>query len=124
MRGKVQIVERGELAIIRLQGELTLGEAQTLREGIKGLVQRGFRYLLMDFSKATFIDSAGLNVLISAKRIFRSRGGDLGLFGLNRAISEVFEMTQLDKIIDMFPDEGEAVRSFLLHRGPSGRTGE
>ena len=64
---------------------------------------QGNRQLVVDLSQTTFIDSAGLAVLLDALRRMETNGGDLVLSGPTADVMRVFEVAQLDKVFVITP---------------------
>jgi anti-anti-sigma factor len=93
--------------ILRLEGEITKNsgdELLRLRNWESGLSE-GETSLLLDFSKVTYINSAGIAALI---RLFRMRSNGLYqsiCFGLNYHYEKLFIMVGLNKYITIYPNE-------------------
>lgn len=67
--------------------------------------------LVIDFCNVQFLSSAVLGLLIRvSKRVYES-GGQLRLCGINRKILEIFKITRLDKVFEIFEDREKAVAS-------------
>lgn len=49
--------------------------------------------LKLDFSKLSYVSSAGLRVLLVANKSMLAKGGKMVLFGVSPSVREVFEMT-------------------------------
>ena len=81
----------------RLSGELTIQHAanqcQQLREWIDGGV------LAIDLSGVESCDSAGVQLLVAARRSVASRGQSLELLGASPAVREVFGRYALDGLL-------------------------
>src|SRR5580700_288631 len=75
-------VRQGIWTLVRPVGELDLAVADEFRATIlEALVEGGTDHLAIDFSDVTFLDSTGLNVIATALKETRSRGGRLVLVG-------------------------------------------
>lgn len=55
--------------------------------------------LILDFSELIFISSAGLRVLLQAKKQMDQQKGEMIVKNLSDEIKEIFHMTGLDKIL-------------------------
>ena len=85
-----------------LKGRLDALEASPLGRRLDALVESGTRWLLIDLAQVRFVDSAGLAVLIRARRRTRSAGGDVVL--VRPAADDamrVFHLTQFDQVFRM-----------------------
>jgi anti-sigma B factor antagonist len=80
--------------VLRLDGELTIYRAAELKtlllEALEGAIA-----LELELSGVTEIDSAGVQLLMLAKRHAQSLGRELRLAGHSAAVVEVFELFDL-----------------------------
>ena len=69
--------------------------------------------LVLDFCKVQFLTSAVLGLLIRvSKKVYESQG-QLKLCGINKKILEIFKITRLDKIFEIYLDRHDAVQSVV-----------
>ncbi|MBI2569264.1 MAG: STAS domain-containing protein [Candidatus Schekmanbacteria bacterium] len=111
---KVSIRERGDVAILDVKGNITIGEGDVvLREAIQDLLTEGKIKLLVNMADVKYIDSAGLGELIHAYTSVSRRGvGALKLVGLQKKARQLLTITKLHTIFQCFDDEETAVQSF------------
>ena len=106
-------VEYSENAtIVTLTDEKILEEKdiQTLQESIMSVIEQSERInLVLDFRNVRFLSSAVLGLLIRiSKKVYES-DGQLKLCGINPKIYEIFKITRLTKIFEIYKDVKEAV---------------
>jgi anti-sigma B factor antagonist len=65
--------------------------------------------IVIDLSRATYIDSSGLAALILAMKKVEAYGGRFFLTGLHETMRSIFEISRLDQIFQIFPDVDEAL---------------
>ena len=65
--------------------------------------------LLIDFSEIDFLTSSLLGRLIRVHKRAREAGGRLRLCSIRPRILEIFEITQLDRIMDIHPSADDAL---------------
>ena len=106
-----------DVAILRLEGRLDLNTAKELKKHVKGLLGRNAKNIALSFAGITFINSSGLASLISIHKDLRLAKGKLAISDVNVYVKEIFEITQLDSIFDIYTTESEAVASFSLAPG-------
>ena len=105
--------------ILDVKGEIHVGRSEaSLRDTITSAVQRGHRRLLLDFKDVTYIDGAGLGVLIGTFVACRGQGGTIKLLHLTSRIHRLMSLFKLLTLFDTFDSEQEAVRSFSATHGP------
>jgi anti-sigma B factor antagonist len=68
--------------------------------------------IVVNMEDVNFVDSAGLATLVKGMKRSRELDGNLVIFGLQQPVKIIFELTRLDKAIDIFDNEDDAVASF------------
>ena len=109
------ITERvvGDVTVLRLTGRLVLFEGDAiLRQYVDDLVRKGRVKLLLDFAEVTYIDSAGIGMLIAKYLSVRRKGGDLKLLRLTARGLLVMTITKLFTVFETFDTEEDGLRSF------------
>lgn len=97
-------VTAADAATAVLTGRLDAVAAPELHEALAGLLAGGHRHLTVDLSDVSFVDSAGLAVLVRSRRETRLQGGDVVLIGPRSAdATRVFRLTQFDRVFTMVP---------------------
>ena len=102
---------KSDRSLIILSGRITAANAGEIKTYIRGLYDRGFKELVFDLSGITFLDSSGLAVFVSAMKNTQEAGGWLKLAGLSEIPGNIFRLTCLDQVIDMYPDVDAALQS-------------
>src|SRR3954467_14084248 len=82
----------GAITLVEVDGQLIIGNRQELKDLVQAALERGERWLLIDFSKTGYIDSSGLGALVSISKKIREAGGELRLSGLNEDLRSLFEL--------------------------------
>ncbi|OWW21907.1 STAS domain-containing protein [Noviherbaspirillum denitrificans] len=81
-------------ALLRLEGEMNIYKAADLKQMLMAALPEGGT-LEADLSGVTEMDTAGLQLLMLAKRTAQQRGGDLRLVNHSPAVVDVFELLNL-----------------------------
>ena len=111
--------ENQGIVILDLRGKLEMGSGDiTLREFVESLFAQGNRQLILDLAKVSDIDTAGLGVLLLLAQQYRAGGGRLVLFQVAHAHAKIYEMARLETVIEIYPDEIDAINSFFPDRAP------
>ena len=111
----LRIVERiaDGVTILDLSGRLVLDQGDAaFRDCIADLLTRGQNQVLLNLQNVSYIDSAGVGVLVAKMLSVRRTGGDMKLLHLTPRSSRVMTITKLLTVFEAFDDEEEAVRSF------------
>ena len=73
--------------------------------------------MLLNFDGVKFMGSAMLGKLISLNKKCSEYKVKLKLAAIDPQIMQVFKMTRLDKVFDIYPDEGRALSAFEGGKG-------
>jgi anti-anti-sigma factor len=93
---------RDSTVIELLADRLDEWNAEALGKELTDLVAHlGAHPLQLDFDRVEYISSTGLAKIVDLSKAVRTAGGQLALTNLNRHVYEVFEVTQLTKILDL-----------------------
>jgi anti-sigma B factor antagonist len=80
-------------------------DIQTLQESIMSVIEQAERLnLVLDFCNVQFLSSAVLGLLIRVSKKVYERDGRLRLCSISPKIYEVFKITRLTKIFDIYQD--------------------
>lgn len=92
-------------------GKLNASEASAFKsEFLKH--SAGYRKIVLDLKNVRFIDSTGIGVLLSCLRNLASRGAEMKLASITEPVGALFELVQMNKIFEIYPESGQATASF------------
>ena len=89
-----------DAVVVQLAGDVDVESARDVRERLFAVLDDapdGARLLVVDLSRAEFVDSSGLGALVAASRHARERGCGFNLVNPAPMIARVLEMSGLDK---------------------------
>lgn len=95
--------------IVDVAGDIDMGTSPGLRKLLLESLKSTSR-LILNFRDVRYIDSSGIASLVEVLMKARSSQKQLVLFGLNRAVQEVLQLTRLTTIFDIRDTEEEALR--------------
>lgn len=102
--------------VVDLQDDLfEYPKTQVLKNHVIHLIEAGCPYLVLNLSHVNRLDSFGLAVFISILKLCKAHQGNLALFGLNETVTKLIEITRLDRVLDIWETEAQA----LYHVRPS-----
>lgn len=90
----IRIEEKNGISLLHIEGEMTIYTADELKSQLLPHLARSGG-LEIDLSQVSEVDSAGLQLLILAKRETRLTGQTLLLTSHSRAVQEAFELCNL-----------------------------
>jgi anti-sigma B factor antagonist len=88
----------------------TVGE-RGLRAVIREAVDAGCRVVVINLGDASAIDSSGVSDLASAHMLLSGHGGALKICSLSPKLKEVFIITRLNTVFEVFDTEADAIAS-------------
>jgi anti-sigma B factor antagonist len=83
--------------------------APSLKQRISSIIDAGNNSLILDLTKVEFIDSSGLAALVSGLKKAHAENGTLAVAGARPNVLEVFKLTLLDRVFNIYPDVNSAV---------------
>jgi len=103
----------GPIVVITPKGYLTGGdETEELEQAIKTLAEGGNKALVVNLGETQHLNSTALGVLISAHSNYVRRGGQMKLCSVDKKIENIFVITKLSLVFDVYTTEELALASF------------
>jgi anti-sigma B factor antagonist len=99
----------GPATIVTVSGELDMETAPQLRMHLLNIIREDQRLVVVDLTGLTFMDSTGLQVLLSVRRRAQLFDGTLVLCGLQTPVRRVLEVTGLLGHFEIHPDAEAAI---------------
>lgn len=109
----IRVSETLDLVTVSLKGRLDFANSAQLKEEILRHVSNGKKKLIINLAQVDFINSSGLGTLVSILKEVRVAKGRLVLSNLATYVEEIFEITQLSHIFEIFASEADAQEAFL-----------
>lgn len=109
---EIKLTESNNVTIVTLKGRLDLSSGSSLKEQIKLLFNKDKTDMHLNLADVEFINSSGLGVLVAVLKETRLHKGRLTLSNLTSYIQEIFDITQLSHIFEIYATQKEALESF------------
>lgn len=97
----------GHRATIQAGGEIDLATSPQLQAVLVELVDRGCHQLIIDLEQVSFLDCAGIRVLVDARRRAQEHGGSLKLVRPRPLVRRVLEITEMTTVFSIGSSFGE-----------------
>jgi anti-sigma B factor antagonist len=101
-------MEGSTLVVKILAARLDAESAPEVKRRIGDWIRNGHRRLVLDVSDVEYIDSSGLHTLVFALKQLGSYQ-DLAISGPRDAVVNMFKLTRLNQIFNIFSDSEEAI---------------
>ena len=111
----LQIEERQveDMTILSLTGQITLDDGDLVfGRKVDGLLASGRTKFVVDLGGVTYIDSAGVGMLVAELKLVQKKGGAMKLVRLTDRSHGLLRMMKLMTLFETFDDEAAALRSF------------
>jgi anti-sigma B factor antagonist len=114
-RRLLSVEDVGDVAVVNFTHRRITDEQviQLIGEQLFGLVDdAGRRKILLNFANVEYLSSAVLGKLITLNKKTQAAGGRLVLCNIDPQIYEIFELTRLNRIFKIHPEEKAALEAF------------
>jgi anti-sigma B factor antagonist len=106
--GIIQSQPDERTSIVALEGELDLGRAPSLKWALVDAVDAGYKQLVVDLSRVTFMDSTVLGVLVGVNKSL-DVGARLAIVCVHANVLKIFELSGMDGSFAIYPTLEEAL---------------
>ena len=103
------VLRQDRANVLAIEGDIDLQVSPAVRESLTAMIKKKPERIVIDLSRATYIDSAGIAVLILAMQEVKAYGGTFFLSGVQETIRLILETSRLDRIFWIFPDVDTAL---------------
>ena len=106
---EIAIDKERNYTILKIKGDVDLYSSPQVRKQILALANKKHANILVDFLEVTYMDSSGVATLVEALQLTNKNGGKLRLFNLGQPIKDVFELSRLDRVFEIYDNEEQAL---------------
>lgn len=103
-------IEKDKLLLIKITEDIDECSAQKIRRKADNEIERYMpKRVIFDFNSVSFMDSAGIGMLIGRYKIVNMFGGKMELANLSSSIKRIFEMSGVLRLIPeiIFDEDNE-----------------
>lgn len=101
----IQGVERREYYLIRVGDSFDSKVLLEAREVIEDAIEKGHKNFIFDFSSCSYIDSSGIGLIVNLHKQEKAAGGKLGILKASPKIKEIFSISNMEKVINLYDSE-------------------
>ncbi len=110
---KVDQRQESDVAILTPQGRIDAAGMNDFSAALNTAIQMGNKKILIDFSQADYMSSAGIRVLIETKKKVEAEKGEIAFCSVNEQLLELFEVVRIDKVFHIYPTEFAALDKMI-----------
>lgn len=97
---KIIYIKKDKRLIFEIEEDIDECCVQKIRRRIDNEIQRYMpKEVIFDFSNVSFMDSAGIGLIIGRYKLINMIGGELKIANVNTQIQKIFEMSGLLRLI-------------------------
>ena len=111
-RAAVNRRTREGVVVIEFTGPAQLTRQSAMTRELQGIMHQGDSKVLIDMSKVSRIDSAGLGLLMQLYSHALRNRGILKVLKPSQQVQHVMHVAKVDSVVEAYDDEGLALRSF------------
>jgi anti-anti-sigma factor len=102
----------GNVTVVKVDGYLDAHTFPELESELRGMVNRGCYYILLDFETLDYISSAGLGLLLGVHKLVVQENGGLKIANMSESMRRIFEVLGFSRIFDTRLDKASALEAF------------
>jgi stage II sporulation protein AA (anti-sigma F factor antagonist) len=111
---KIKFSNRGINLIVSIESELDHHWAEYAKNKIDSeLLKSNNRNLIFDFSKVSFMDSAGIGIIMGRYKNVKALKGNTALINVSPRISKIFEMSGVFQYVELYKNLDEAIKMLM-----------
>jgi len=100
---------RPGVVVLEMTGSIRIGpNCQQIEQQVDEIIRRNERWVIFDLSGVTFVDSAGIGTIVTSLSRLKKLGGTLRLTGVKGMVEGALKITQIIKIIEVYPTAADA----------------
>ncbi len=109
---QIQRVDQGGVTILQFQEDEQLLDPERLQTYLYELMDEKRYNVLIDIENVRYVSSSVLGLFITICKSAKQHGGEVKIVNAQPSVSNVFRMTRLDRVFEMFNDRKSAIASF------------
>lgn len=101
---EITLLSRYRLLVLHADGELDQRAADELRRTIERELRRtGAVNIAIDFERVTFMDSAGIGMIIGRYKTVSALGGRIIIYGASASVIRLLKMAGIEQLVIISP---------------------
>ncbi|HVN79220.1 MAG TPA: STAS domain-containing protein [Terriglobia bacterium] len=110
---------RPGVVALEMTGSITIGSScKQVEQQVDGIIGQNQRWVIFDLSGVTYVDSAGMGTIVRSLCRLQKLGGTLRLTGVKGMVEGVLKLTQITRIIEIYPTAADAIQDLPPVCGP------
>lgn len=99
---EITVDKNENYSVITIEGEIDLYSSPDVRSVLLNLIKNKSKQIYVNLEKVNYMDSSGVATFIEGLQMVNRYRGRFALLALKDNVREVFKLTRLDKIFEIF----------------------
>jgi anti-sigma B factor antagonist len=109
---ELKVTKHGDVVcIVPEMKRIDAAEAIAFKGRLAEIIDEGSLLLLLNLKHVEFVDSSGLGAIISTLRAVGTKG-EVKLCHVGEQVMKLLNLTRLDKVLEVYPTEEDALARF------------
>jgi anti-sigma B factor antagonist len=105
--------EIGDITLLTLKGKLvSLEDVEAMHHAIREALNNNRKKIILDLKNVNWISSLGVGAIMRSMTTAKNNGGDLRLASVSNKIRNIFSITKLDTIFNIYSSLEDAVQNY------------
>jgi anti-anti-sigma factor len=97
------------VAVLEMRGSIRIGPScRQVEQAVEEMIHRQQTRVILDLCGVSFIDSSGIGTIVRCLTKLKKLGGTLRLSGVKGMVEGVLKLTQIDRVVEIYPTAAEA----------------
>jgi anti-sigma B factor antagonist len=105
----LDVLVADDQATVGVAGEMDISTAKEVREKLVSLISQGVRHLVINLEGTSYMDAAGVDVMVRALKLVSALGGTFSVACPHEHLLKVFEVAALSDAFHVYSSLDEAV---------------
>ena len=102
-----------DIDVLQMNGRIVLGnDARAVEWKFDELLKQNRKKVIFDLGHVTVLDSTGVGIVVMCYARLKKSGGSLHIAGANGMVEQTLRMTNVDRLIELYPSVSEAAAAF------------
>ncbi|MDN3508388.1 MAG: STAS domain-containing protein [Simkaniaceae bacterium] len=100
---------KGDKKVVRLDGRVDASSAPALETTLNEIVAKGNKALALDFTRVTYLSSAGMRLLLAMTKRMQGNGNGFVVFSIHDDVMEIIKMAGFERVLKICNNEADAL---------------
>jgi anti-anti-sigma factor len=107
---KVEIKEVQNIKVVKITGQIRISTQNEFKDLLDKIArENATNTVVLSLDGVIYMNSAGLGIIVDTLRKFKEKKGRMVLCNLMPDVSNIFEITRINRFIEIYQTEQEAI---------------